>query len=37
VFRNHSRSTVVLAVAIADLGELWYRARVVDRLKLLGE
>jgi hypothetical protein len=37
VFRNHSGPAVVLANAIADLGELWCRARVVNRLKLMGE
>jgi hypothetical protein len=35
VFNNQSRSAQTMAQAIADLGELWCRARVVDRSKLL--
>jgi hypothetical protein len=35
VFRNQSKSTMALVTAIADLGELWCRVRVVDRSKLL--
>jgi hypothetical protein len=37
VFRNQSKLTMALVAAIADLGELWCRVRVVDRSKLLRE
>jgi hypothetical protein len=37
VFNNQSRSTQALGAAIAKLGELWCRAKVVDRSQLLRE